>query len=141
MRLAVPALTLVDEAAERDQPLAPAEHGVEEDGDLLGVGVAAERVLGRWPVVEVHPRVEVQDAVVAHAGSLQQRSDHGQKRHSKKSGVVAMRGSKLARVGRLQDPHAPVGHALREIGVEGHQLVVHLGRVLVDRGEQRRARR
>ena len=90
--LAVPALTLVDEAAERDQPLAPAEHGVEEDGDLLGVGVAAERVLGRRPVVEVHPRVEMQDAVVAHAGSLQQRSDHGQKRHSKKSGVVAMRG-------------------------------------------------
>ncbi|ODN68427.1 hypothetical protein A6302_04273 [Methylobrevis pamukkalensis] len=45
VRLAVPALTLVNEAAERDQPLAPAEHGVEEHGDLLGVGVAAEGVL------------------------------------------------------------------------------------------------
>ena len=92
VRLAVPALTLVDEAAQRDQPLAPAEHGVEEEGDLLGVGVAAERVLGRRPVVEIHPRVEMQDAVVAHAGSPQQRSAHGQKRHSKKSDVVATRG-------------------------------------------------
>jgi hypothetical protein len=34
----------------------------------------------------------MQDAVVANAGSPQQRSDHGQKRHSKKSGVVATRG-------------------------------------------------
>ncbi|MBC7140202.1 MAG: hypothetical protein H5U17_16100 [Defluviimonas sp.] len=43
----------------------------------------------------------------------------------------------LAGVGLPQNPHAAVGHALREIGIEWHQLVLQLGRVLVDRGEER----
>ncbi len=57
--------------------LAPAEDDIEEDGDLIGVGIAAERAFGRRAVVEVHPRVEVQDAVLAHRSSLQQRAAQG----------------------------------------------------------------
>ncbi|MBN8291303.1 hypothetical protein JI664_04950 [Rhodobacter sp. NTK016B] len=35
----------------------------------------------------------------------------------------------LAHVGGLQDPHGAVGHALREVGIEGDLLVVQLGGV------------
>ena len=50
-------------------------------------------------------------------------------------------GQQLACVSGLQDPHRAVGHALRQIGIEGDELMVQLGRVLVDRGEQRRCGR
>ena len=45
VRLAALALALVDEAADRDQPVAVAEDDVEEGGDLACVGVDAERVV------------------------------------------------------------------------------------------------
>ena len=35
-------------------------------------------------------------------------------------------GQQLTRVGGLQDPHGAVGHALRQIGVEGDELVMQL---------------
>ena len=41
----------------------------------------------------------------------------------------------LARIRGAQDPHAPIRHALRKTSVEGHELMVKLGRVLVDRGD------
>ena len=87
------ALTLVDEAAERNQPLAPAEDHVEEGGDLLGVGIAAERLSdGGSSLKSIHGlKCRMPSSLTGPA--LQQRSAQGQNRHSKKSGVVATRGS------------------------------------------------
>ena len=86
MRAAGEALTLVDEAAERDPALAVAEDDIEEDGDLRRIGLEVERIVvdHRRRVVEVAPRVEVDDvvAVVGHAGRLQQRCDQAHIRHS-----------------------------------------------------------
>ena len=94
--LAVPALPLVDEAADRDQALAVAEHHIEEDAELLGIGLDAERVFLQRRVVEVAPRVEVDHLAVArpalvdrrivvigHCGRLQQRLAQAHMRHSK----------------------------------------------------------
>jgi len=47
---------------------------------------------------------------------------------------------KLAGIGGGEHPHRTVAHALRQLGIERHQLVMEFGRVLVDRGEQRRVR-
>src|SRR5690606_20363911 len=95
------------EAAYRNQAFAIAEHHIHELDDLLGVRLVAEHVDLARRIVEVTPRIEVDDLAggglfggsrrivvfVAHADNPQQRSAHGQKRHSKKSRVVAMRGS------------------------------------------------
>ena len=102
VRLGVEALALVDEAADRDQPVAIAERYVEEGGDLLDVrrdgpsgrrhrlpstgqsiegdlpsgGNVADFLLQqRCGIVEVAP--------CGHAGCAQQRLAQEQKRHSK----------------------------------------------------------
>ena len=123
VRPAVEALTLVDEAADRDQPVGVAEDHLHELRDLRGVRLVAEHVDLRRGVVEVAPRVEMDEILgrrrrrvivvigghggvlghcgrvgwvfgrISHAGRLQQRSAHGQNRHSKKSRLAAMRGS------------------------------------------------
>jgi hypothetical protein len=132
---------LSTKAADRDQALGIAEDDIDEAGDLARVRFDREGIVQRRRVVEIPPGIEMDDVVVAHAGRLQQRSAHAQNRHSKKSRTGGDARQQLARIGGPQDPHAAVGHALREIGIEGHELVVQLGRVLVDRGEQRRVGR
>ena len=182
VRAAIDALALVDETADRDQPVAIAEDDLHELRDLLGIGLVAEHVDLRGGVVEVAPRIEMDDVflwpigrrVVSHGlvllwiglvgglvGHAGLRPFAAETLHRSVSGTpltptplgmgaepafeeIARRRDarqQLARVGGLQDPHGAVGHALRQIGVEGHQLVVQLGRVLVDRREQRRRRR
>ena len=79
--------------------------------------------------------------LVGHAASPQHRSAWAQNRHSKKSRLAAMRGSSSPASVACRIRTRAVGHALRQIGIEGHELMVQLGRVLVDRGEQRRCRR
>src|SRR6056297_2587159 len=93
VRPSVEALPLVDKPTNGDQPVAVAEDDVEERRDLRGVRLDPERVRRGRGVVEVAPRVEMDDRLVGHAGWLQQRSAHGQNRHSWKSRVRAMRGS------------------------------------------------
>ena len=82
VRATVEALPLVDEAAQRHPTVAIAEYQIEKDRDLLGVWFGAKGVRLHWRVVEVAPGIEVDDVVVAHAGSPQQRCAQGQKRHS-----------------------------------------------------------
>jgi hypothetical protein len=59
--------------------------------------------------------------------------------------VVVGRGGdareQLVRLGGAQDVHRAIAQPLGERRVERHELVVQLGGVLVDRGEQRRAPR
>ena len=68
VRAAIEALTLVDEAAHRDQPVAIAEDHVDEPGDLLGIGLVAEDVDLWRGVVEVPPRVEVDNVLLGQFG-------------------------------------------------------------------------
>ena len=86
-------LALVDETAQRHPAIAIGEDDVEKDGDLLGIRLDVEGIGLGFGVVEITPRVEGDDVVLAHAGSPQQRSAHGHMRHSWKSRVVAIRGS------------------------------------------------
>ena len=87
---AVPALALVDEAANRDQALAIAEDHIQKYAELSWIRLDAERILLRGRVVEITPRVEVDHfagglvvTIIAHWGSLQQRSAQEHIRHSK----------------------------------------------------------
>ena len=57
--LAIAALPLVHEAADRNQAFAVAEHHIEEDAQLFGIRLDAERVFLQRRIVEVAPRVEV----------------------------------------------------------------------------------
>src|SRR5690606_18925336 len=96
------------------QPVAIPEDDLHELRDLRRVGLVAEDVDLRRGIVEVAPRVEMDDVflgligrrIVAHgwllvgiewlgghAARLQHRSAWAQNRHSKKSRLVAMRGS------------------------------------------------
>ena len=66
--------------------------------------------------------------------------DHYGVDHVEKITLAGDARQKLAGIGRLQDPHAAIAHALRQRGVERHQLMVQLGGVLVDGGEECRVR-
>ena len=90
---AVLALTLVHEAADRDQSLGIAEDHVDEARDLRGIRFHGEGIGQRCRVVEIPPWIEVDDLVVAHTANPQHRSAWAQNRHSKKSRLAAMRGS------------------------------------------------
>ena len=68
VRAAIDALTLVDETADRDQPVAIAEDDLHELGDLLGIGLVAEHVDLRGGVVEVAPRIEMDDVFLGRIG-------------------------------------------------------------------------
>ena len=121
--------------------------------DLIGAldGVSGPGVVEalRLGVVEVAPAVDVDDVavgprlavvsdlVVTHRSSLQQRFAQGQNRHSWKSGDCATRGSSSPASG-TQNAHRLVARGLGEAAVEGHELVMELGGVLVDGGKERR---
>ena len=132
--------------------------------DLLGVGLVAEDVDLRGGVVEIPPRVEVDDVFLWPIGPgscrrawfgpalwsvgwslgssvmpamLPAPLGMGAEPAFEEVATGGDARQQLARVGGLQDPHGAVGHALRQIGIERDQLMVQLGRVLVDRGEQR----
>lgn len=70
---------------------APAEHDFEECRDRPGSGSTPNGSSGRRGVVKTRPGAEADDLVTTQCP--QQRAAHGQKRHSKKSRLVAMRGS------------------------------------------------
>ncbi|WP_197604411.1 hypothetical protein [Blastochloris viridis] len=82
VRAAVETLPLVDEAANWNPAVAIAEDDVEKDGDLLAIRLDVEGIGLRGGVIEVAPRIEMDDVVVGHAGNPQQRSAHGHIRHS-----------------------------------------------------------
>lgn len=118
MRATVDALPLVDETADRDQTVAIAEDDLHELRNLRGVGLVAEAVDNRGRVIEVAPRVEMDDVlggrfqgpvvaqggvlvgirsvngIVGHAANPQHRPAWAQNRHSKKSRLAAMRGNR-----------------------------------------------
>jgi hypothetical protein len=136
VRPAVLALTLVDEAADRDQAFAVAEDHVDEAPDLARVRFDREGIGQGCCVVEIPPRVEVDDVVGARRKPPAALGPWAEPAFEE----VAIGGDarqQIARIGRPQDPHAAVGHALREFRVERHELVVQLRRVLVDRSEER----
>ena len=64
MRAAVDALTLVDETADRDQPVTIAEDNLHELGDLHGVRLVAEDIDHRGRVVEIPPGVEMDEILL-----------------------------------------------------------------------------
>ena len=59
MRPTVDPLAFVDEAPDRDQPLAVSEDHLHEPGDLLRVRLVAEHIHHGGGVIEVAPGVEV----------------------------------------------------------------------------------
>ena len=61
VRAAIDALALVDETADRDQTVAVSENDLHELRDLLGVRLVAEDVDLRGGVVEIAPRIEMDD--------------------------------------------------------------------------------
>ena len=73
VRAAINALALVDETADRDQPVAVAEDDLHELGDLLGIGLVAEHVDLRGRVVEVAPRIEMDDVFLGVSGVVSSR--------------------------------------------------------------------
>ena len=77
VRSAVLALTLVDEATDRDQPLALAEHDVDEDGDLLGIGLAAKGFSDGGPSLKSCHGLKWMMLSSLMPASLQQRSAMG----------------------------------------------------------------
>jgi len=78
MGLAILAGALVDKTADRDQPLAIAEHDIDKDLQLLDIRLDIGGVDDRAHITEVGPGVEVDDVVDAHDPRLQHRADHGQ---------------------------------------------------------------
>ena len=68
VRAAIDALTLVDEAADRDQTVAIPEDDLHELRNLRRVGLVAEDVDLRRGIVEVAPRVEMDDVFLGLVG-------------------------------------------------------------------------